>query len=362
MLGSTVLVTGAGGSIGSELCRQLLSLGPKRLVLLDRSEYLLYAIGSELSRNARATQIVPRLGNVRNRNQIRALFEEQQPEIVFHAAACKHVPMVEDQPLEAVNTNVLGTRNVADAALQRRSAKAMVLISTDKAVNPSQRHGRLASALAEIVRASRSTRRSRTRFATVRFGNVLGSTGQRGAAVPASRSRGGGPVTVTRPARSTRYLHDDPGGRAAGPAGDRARVGARAARSSSSTWASPVKIVDLAREMIRLAGYEPERDIEIEFIGLRPGEKLHEELFHASMELVATSMDGVLSSASKRLFNHADISDMFDELAAAIADNDIGAGLQIVKRMVPEYVTDERLASYLKATPALRLVVTKEPA
>ena len=359
VLGSTVLVTGAGGSIGSELCRQLLSLGPKRLVLLDSSEYLLYAIGSELSRNAGATQIVPRLGNVRNRNQIRALFEEQQPEIVFHAAALKHVPIVEDQPLEGLNTNVLGTRNVADAALSV-NAKAMVLISTDKAVNPTNVMGaskRMAESYCQSLDVA-----GRTHFVTVRFGNVLGSAGS---VVPLfeKQIRDGGPVTVTHP-EIERYFMTIPEAAQLVLHATTHGVGATDDRGQIFVldMGRPVKIVDVARKMIRLAGFEPEQEIKIEFVGLRPGEKMHEELFHASMELVATSMDGVLSSASRRPFNYADISDMFDELAAAIADNDIGAGLQIVKRMVPEYVTDERLASFLKAAPALRLVVTKEPA
>ena len=175
--------------------------------------------------------------------------------------------------------------------------------------------------------------------------------------------RAGGPVTVTHP-EIERYFMTIPEAAQLVLHATMHGVGATDDRGQIFVldMGRPVKIVDVARKMIRLAGFEPEQEIKIEFVGLRPGEKMHEELFHASMELVATSMDGVLSSASKRLFNHADISDMFDELAAAIADNDIGAGLQIVKRMVPEYVTDERLASFLKAAPALRLVATKEPA
>ena len=209
--GTTVLVTGAGGSIGSELCRQILSQKPRRMILLDSSEYLLYAIDNELQRTRGDTEIVSRLGNVRNRNHIRSLFDEVRPELVFHAAALKHVPIVEHQPLEGLNTNVLGTRNVADAALAV-GAKAMVLISTDKAVNPTNVMGaskRMAESYCQALDVV-----GKTHFVTVRFGNVLGSAGS---VVPLfeKQIRTGGPVT-DHASRDRTLLHDHPGGVPAG--------------------------------------------------------------------------------------------------------------------------------------------------
>ncbi len=313
--GATVLVTGAGGSIGSGLCRQLLVLKPGRLILLDSSEYLLYTIDNELCQVAGATKIVSRLGNVRNRDQIRALFEEQRPDIVFHAAALKHVPLVESQPLEGLDTNALGTRNVADAALAI-NANAMVLISTDKAVNPTNVMG-ASKRMAESYCQSLDVL-GRTRFVTVRFGNVLGSAGS---VVPLfeKQIRSGGPVTVTHP-EIERYfmtipeaaqlvLHATTFG--IGDGGSRGRI-------LVLDMGHPVKIVDVARKMIRLAGLQPDKDIEIKFIGLRPGEKMNEELFRSSEALIATNLQGVLSASPRRMFDHLEISAMFDDIAKAI--------------------------------------------
>ena len=336
----------------------MLSLKPKRLILVDSSEYLLYAIDSELGLTSAATEIVPRLGNVRNRNQIRAIFDELRPEIVFHAAALKHVPLVENQPLEGLNTNVLGTRNVADAALAV-DAKAMVLISTDKAVNPTNIMGaskRMAEAYCQSLDVVGGTH-----FVTVRFGNVLGSAGS---VVPLfeKQIRAGGPVTITHPEieryfmtipeASQLVLHATTFG--VGSSNERGRI-------FVLDMGLPVKIIDVAKKMIRLAGLEPDKDIAIEVIGLRPGEKLHEELFRSTEQLVATNAEGVLSAAPRRMFDQAAISAMFDELATDIENGDLSSGLRIVKRLVPEYVADERLARHFNSpVPALRLVVGRD--
>lgn len=356
--GTTVLVTGAGGSIGSELCRQLLGLMPKRLILVDSSEYLLYSINSEMVAGCGQAQIISRLSNVRNRNRIRALFEELRPDLVFHAAALKHVPIVEAQPLEGLNTNVLGTRNVADAAIAA-GVKAMVLISTDKAVNPTSVMG-ASKRIAEAYCQSLDTADG-TRFVTVRFGNVLGSAGS---VVPLfeKQIRNGGPVTVTHP-EIERYsmtipeaaqlvLHATTNG-----IGDHDSL----QRIFVLDMGRPVKIVDVARQMIRLAGLEPDRDIEIKFIGLRPGEKLHEELFRESEGLVATNVDGVLSASPQLMFDHQSISALLNTLASAVEAGDVGIGLHLAKKLVPEYIVDKRLAWHFAAKAApLRLVAGQE--
>lgn len=333
--GATVLLTGAGGSIGSELCRQVIRLKPKRMVLVDSSEFLLHEIDVELRRAAGATDIVALIGNVRDRAQMFEYFETYRPEIVFHAAALKHVPIVERQPLEGLKTNVLGTRNVADAAL-KVGAKAMVLISTDKAVNPTNIMGaskRMAESYCQALDVI-----GRTHFVTVRFGNVLGSAGS---VIPlfARQIAAGGPVTITHP-EIERYfmtipeavqlvLHATRHG-VSGTDADRGRI-------FVLDMGKPVKIVDVARKMIRLQGLRPDQDIAIKFVGLRPGEKMFEELFERSESLVATDIEGVLSAEPRRMYDHNMIAQMFEELRAAIEEGAPEAAEGIVARLVPEY-------------------------
>lgn len=343
--GATVLVTGAGGSIGSELCRQLAGFKPKRMVLVDASEYLLYAIDKEVRRlvgkPGPGPEIVSLLGNVRNRRALSSIFDEQRPNIVFHAAALKHVPIIEDQPLEGLLTNVVGTRNVADAA-EAVNASALVLISTDKAVNPSSVMG-ATKRMAEIYCQGRDLAGT-TRFVTVRFGNVLGSAGS---VVPLFEQQiaAGGPVTVTHP-EIERYfmtipeavellLHAASHGLAAKEVRGRVLV---------LDMGQPVRILDVARKMIRLAGYKSDQEIAIEFIGLRPGEKLHEELFGRGDEPVATTVPGVLSAAPRIILDQVAVAAMLDELAASIEAADLASALAILRRMVPEYTGNERLS------------------
>lgn len=269
LTGKRVLVTGAGGSIGSELCRQVAGFKPQQLILLEQSENSLFYIHSELQHHKPTLTLVPILADVGDLDRVDAVFAAYRPQIVFHAAARKHVPMMELNPGEAVKTNVFGTRCVAEAAT-RYGADVFVLISTDKAVNPTSVMG-AAKRVAELILQGFSER-SKTRFATVRFGNVLGSAGS---VIPTFRTQieRGGPVTVTHPDMQ-RYFMTIP---------EACQLVMQAASMCQGgeifvlDMGEPVRIVDLARDLIRLSGFS-EEDIPIQFTGLRPGEKLVEEL------------------------------------------------------------------------------------
>jgi len=270
--GEVVLVTGAGGSIGSELCRQIARIGPAKLVLLDHAEPALFEIERELVRERGFLAAAAVVGDVRDPAKLRQVFDKYRPTVVFHAAAYKHVAMMEANPLEAVRNNTLGTRVVADVAVEY-GAKRFVLVSTDKAANPKTVMGQ-SKALAEwIVETWGHRAEVTTRFVAVRFGNVLGSSGS---VVPIFRRQiaRGGPVTVTHP-EMTRFFMTIPEAVQlivqAGAIGGRGQV-------YVLDMGEPVRIVDLAEKMIRLSGKEPGREIVIEFVGPAPGEKLHEEL------------------------------------------------------------------------------------
>jgi FlaA1/EpsC-like NDP-sugar epimerase len=269
----TVLVTGAGGSIGSELCRQIVRAGPSRIVLVDQGESALYDIERELVDERGFSAGVPVLADVCNRDRMRQVFERYRPQVVFHAAAYKHVPLMEANPLESVRNNVLGTRAVADVSIEF-GVERFLLISTDKALNPGSVYGQ-SKTLCEWIVGSHGERDDvPTRFVAVRFGNVLNSAGS---VIPIFRRQieRGGPVTVTD-AEMTRFFMTIPEAVAlvvqAGAIGGRGRI-------FVLDMGEPIRILDLARNMIRLSGKEPERDVEITFIGARPGEKIHEELF-----------------------------------------------------------------------------------
>jgi FlaA1/EpsC-like NDP-sugar epimerase len=270
--GQTVLVTGAGGSIGSELCRQIARLGAARLVLLDQSEPGLFEIERELVDERGFPPSIPVLGDVKNTAKMRQVFERYKPGVVFHAAAYKHVPLMEANPLESVRNNVLATRVVAEIAVEF-GVERFVLISTDKALNPSAVYGQCKAICEWIVEAFGAREDITTRFVAVRFGNVLGSSGSV-ISIFRRQIAKGGPVTVTHP-DMTRYFMTTPEAVAlvvqAGGIGGRGEV-------FVLDMGDPVRIVDLARNMIRLSGKEPERDIGIDFVGVRPGEKLTEEL------------------------------------------------------------------------------------
>jgi FlaA1/EpsC-like NDP-sugar epimerase len=271
--GKTVLVTGAGGSIGSELCRQIARAQPKRIVLVDQAESALHDIERELVDERGFSAGIPVLADVRNRNRLRQVFERYRPSVVFHAAAYKHVPLMEANPLESVRNNVLGTRVAADLAIEFE-VERFVLVSTDKALNPNSVYGQTKTLCEWIVGSHGERDEVPTRFVAVRFGNVLNSAGS---VIPRFRRQieRGGPVTVTDP-EMTRFFMTIPEAVAlviqAGAIGGRGHI-------LVLDMGDPIRIVDLARDMIRLSGKEPDRDIAITFIGARPGEKIHEELF-----------------------------------------------------------------------------------
>jgi FlaA1/EpsC-like NDP-sugar epimerase len=281
LAGRTVLVTGAGGSIGSELCRQVVAAGPQRLVLVDHCEYSLYRMEQELLEQHPDLEFRRYLLDVGDRTGVDALFRRERPQIVFHAAAYKHVPLLEDQLRAAVRNNVFGTGVVADAAHRHRSER-FVLISTDKAVNPANVMG--ATKRAAELTCQALAEHSETRFITVRFGNVLGSAGS---VVPLFQRQieHGGPVTVTDP-EVERYFMTIP--EACQLIIQAAVIGA-GGEIFVLDMGEPVKIRDMAEQMIRLAGLEPGADIQVRYIGLRPGEKRFEELFYDVEALMETT-------------------------------------------------------------------------
>jgi FlaA1/EpsC-like NDP-sugar epimerase len=271
--GRAVLVTGAGGSIGAELSRQIARVGPKRLVLVENAENALFEIRRELEEERHFARVVPVLADCKDATRMREIFAEEKPSVVFHAAAYKHVPLMEENPVEAVRNNAVATRIVA-AAAGEAGAERFVLVSTDKAVSPATVMG-ASKALAEWAVEAAQNRWRGTRYASVRFGNVLGSSGS---VVPIFRRQiqSGGPVTVTD-ANMTRYFMTIP---------EAVQLIIRSGELATGgevfvlEMGDPVKIAELARNMIRLAGYEPDVDIAVEIVGRRPGEKLHEELFN----------------------------------------------------------------------------------
>ena len=269
--GSTVMVTGAGGSIGSEICRQLMRFAPEKILLVGHGEYSIYSIDMELKNKYHdtETEIIPIIGDVQDRERIFNIVEEHHPRIIYHAAAHKHVPLMEYNPHEAVKNNVIGTKNVAEAA-DTFGVKTFVMVSTDKAVNPTNVMG-ATKRVAEMV-VQHMAQKSKTKFVAVRFGNVLGS---RGSVIPLFKKQieKGGPVTVTDP-EMTRYFMTIPeASRLVIQAGTLAKGG----EIFVLDMGEPVKIVDLAKNLIKLSGYT-EDEIPIEFSGIRPGEKMFEEL------------------------------------------------------------------------------------
>jgi O-antigen biosynthesis protein WbqV len=343
--GRRVLVTGAGGSIGSELARQVAALAPAELGLLDNSEYALWQIDLELSESYTGVRRRAVLADVRDAARIAEVFADFAPELVFHAAALKHVPMVEANPLEGLLTNACGTRVVADAA-RHSGTLATVFISTDKAVNPTSLMGaskRLAEMYCQALDIeARAAGNGAMRCVTVRFGNVLGSTGS---VVPLFRRQleRGGPITVTDPDMQRYFMTVREAvalvlqASVVGLA-EAALPGAGQGGIFVLDMGKPVRILDLARQMIVLAGLRPDKDIEIRFTGLRPGEKLFEELFHGREPPVPTGHPGLLMAAP-RTSDAALMGRAIDDIGALCRAGDTAAALALVHQLVPEFAT-----------------------
>ena len=326
--GRRVLVTGAGGSIGSELCRQIARLQPAHLILLDSSEFNLYSIEMELLKAYPRLKISRCLNDVVDRVAMDRIFSDSRPDVVFHAAAYKHVPMLEDQVREAARNNILGTRSMAEFA-DRFGCEAFVMISTDKAVNPANVMG--TSKRAAEIFCQNLNQRSATRFVTVRFGNVLGSAGS---VVPLFRQQieAGGPVTVTH-REITRYFMTI---RESCQLILQASVMGKGGEIFVLDMGEPIKISYLAEEMIRLSGKVPGEDIDIIFTGLRPGEKLYEELFHEKEALQSTTHEKILL-ARYREFEWERLNEVMDEIKLACAEYDEKQVRSLMKTLVPEW-------------------------
>ncbi len=323
-----ILISGGGGSIGSELCRQVSRLKPQSLVIIENSELNLYTIQMELQRSFPDLDLTCHLGDVTDQPFVDTVFEYHQPEVVFHAAAYKHVPMLEPQLRQALRNNVLGTRTLAQTA-DRHGCEDFVLVSTDKAVNPANVMG--ASKRAAEIFCQNLNTHSKTRFITVRFGNVLGSAGS---VIPLFRQQieAGGPVTVTDP-RIERYFMTIP---EACQLIMQTVVLGKGGEIFVLDMGEPIKISYLAEQMIRLSGRTPGEDIAIKYIGLRPGEKLYEELFHEQEQLEKTAHEKVLL-ARHREVDWSWLNDTLDQMSEACDAMDTQRLSKLLDTLVPEH-------------------------
>ena len=333
--GKTIMVTGGAGSIGSELCRQLATFGIKELILFDNAETPMHNIRLELEERFPELKLTPVIGDVRQPARLDFAFRKFKPQVVFHAAAYKHVPLMEENPCEAVFVNVAGSRNVADKCIEYGVEK-MVMISTDKAVNPTNIMG-CTKRLAEIyvqalgLAIEQGTVKGKTKFVTTRFGNVLGSNGS---VIPRFREQisKGGPITVTHP-EITRFFMTIP---------EACRLVMEAATMTSGNqifvfdMGESVKIADLAKRMIELAGLTLDEDIKIEYTGLRPGEKLYEEVLSNAENTEATDHDRI-RVAKVREYNYDDAVKVADELESLARAVEIPTMVRLMKRTVPEF-------------------------
>jgi FlaA1/EpsC-like NDP-sugar epimerase len=330
--GRTVLVTGGAGSIGSELARQIAVFRPARLVIMDQAESPLYFAHLELQAAHPGLPVHPVVGDITDQSRVEHVFARYRPEYVFHAAAYKHVPLMESNPVEAVRTNVFGTLCVAQAAA-RYGAERFVLISTDKAVNPSSVMGATKRVAEQIVLGWPALRKSGTDFRAVRFGNVLGSDGS---VIPLFKRQlaAGQPLTVTH-AEVTRYFMTIP--EAVQLVLQAAALPEAAGRTCMLEMGEPVRIVDLAENLIRLSGLRPHVDVPIVFTGLRPGEKLHEELMSQYEATVPTEISKVRILQSSEPDSEA-LTGALDHLAAAAAVGERADILNALRALVPDCV------------------------
>ncbi len=326
LTGKIVLVTGAGGSIGSEICRQVLRFQPEQILLLGRGENSIYEIHQELKNKCNEEQLLPLIVNITDRDKLENVFQEFHPQVVFHAAAHKHVPLMEHQPEEAIYNNVFGSYNVGDLA-GRYHCERLVLISTDKAVNPTSVMG-ATKRVTEMVMQALNLRYPETKYVAVRFGNVLGS---RGSVVPLFKKQiaAGGPLTVTDPEMKRYFMTI--------PEASKLVLSAAALGDGGEVFVlnmgEPVKIVDLARNMIRLSGLVPDKDIQIKFTGLRPGEKLFEELLAAE--------DGTVSTDNKLIFKAVikapDETVFWEKVKELIRCEEADRCIALLKELIPTY-------------------------
>ncbi|MFC1841013.1 polysaccharide biosynthesis protein [Thermodesulfobacteriota bacterium] len=326
-----ILITGAGGSIGSELCRQVCRFSPESLILYERAESPLYEIELELKDHFQYLKIIPRLADILDVRKLENIFEETRPEVVFHAAAYKHVPMLEHNPWEAIDNNVLGTRNVINVS-NKYNVERFVLVSTDKAVRPANVMGASKRVAELIAQAQNGCGLSDTKYITVRFGNVIGSIGS---VIPLFKKQieKGGPVTVTHP-EITRYFMTIPEAcqliLQAGSMGNGGEI-------FILEMGVPIKIADMAEDLIRLSGFEPYEDIDIKFVGLRSGEKLYEELITEGEGIVNTSHEKIMVLKGT-VCDPDNLNSKLDSLKKIMEDQD-GEGIRkALKDILPEYV------------------------
>lgn len=342
--GKVVLVSGAAGSIGSELVRQIQQYNPQVTILLEIAESPLHDLSLDLQKQFPEARFIPVIADVRDRERIEQIFSELRPDVVYHAAAYKHVPLMESYPNEAVRANVLGTKNMADMAV-KYGTERFVMISTDKAVNPTNIMG-ASKRIAEIYVQSLFHKLQKenpqcTKFITTRFGNVLGSNGS---VIPYFRKQiaAGGPVTVTHP-EIIRYFMTIP--EACTLVMEASTLG-NGGEIFVFDMGKPVKILDLARNMIRLAGYTPEKDIPIVFTGLRPGEKLYEELLNQK-ELTLPTSNSKIMIARVREFDYNEVSQRIDLLIETSHQDKSFTTVKMMKELVPEYISKNSIYEQL---------------
>lgn len=333
--GKVIMVTGAAGSIGSQLCRLLATYGVKQLVLFDDAETPMHNLRLELEEKFPGLDMCPIIGDVRSRKRLDYVMRDYKPQILFHAAAYKHVPLMEENPTEAVLANVMGSRNVADKCIEYGVEK-MVMISTDKAVNPTNIMGctkRLAEVYVQSLGLAIESGKveGKTKFVTTRFGNVLGSNGS---VIPRFREQiaNGGPVTVTHP-DITRFFMTIP---------EACRLVMEAATITTGNqifvfdMGESVKIADMARKMIELAGFVPDKDIKIEYTGLRPGEKLYEEVLAKAEDTIPTGHESI-RIAKVRLYDYDAVTKVLDELEILAKEIRIDDMVKLMKSFIPEF-------------------------
>jgi FlaA1/EpsC-like NDP-sugar epimerase len=332
----TVFITGAGGSIGTGLCRQICRYKPGTIVLFERAESPLYEIDLELKNSFDDITIIPVLGDIQDIEELDIVFELTKPDIVFHAAAYKHVPMLEKYPWKAVANNIAGTRNLVEAA-HRFECEKFVFVSTDKAVNPCNVMGASKRVSEMIVQNQNLTEQSKTKYITVRFGNVIGSVGS---VIPLFKKQieKGGPVTVTHP-DIIRYFMLIPEAcqliLQAGAMGEGGEI-------FILEMGKPVKIDNMAKELIRFSGFEPEVDIKIEYTGLRPGEKLYEELMTASEDVIPTGHDKIMILKSRKIDINL-LNNNFKQLKKEAQQQNSNEIRKLLNHIVPEYSNGEEV-------------------